>query len=504
MEIQSTKNSRWKRTGHILLPILIALTFLVFTFAYYPFQEKLQFDTDEGLNLMRSMLVTLGHPLYGEVSSDQPPLFNMILAIVFRVAGYDVNAARGLVLLFSTLLVWACAQFLELTWGKLAAVLFLPLIILAPRYLDLSVAVMIGLPAIALAAVSMVFVTLWHKTRNSAWLVLSGCLLALSVLIKLFTGFLAPIFLIGITLSAYFDGKEQRFSWRVLRPALLWSISFSGLGLLLGLALIGPRNVWEIVYPHLMAPTEEYFQDEGFGINLHLQAAVPLILLGMLGAIVTVYRRNWLSLYPLAWAGVAYIMFSFYSPVFYHHQLMVTVPITILAAAAVGDGLLSLTRAMRSSRIFQWDTLFGILAVTGFILVLAYNAPVVDKELLNRPRFRASALEATSGKLRVLDRMSEYSSQTRWIMTDMPMYAFRVHKPVPPILATISQKRLSTGSLTEADILAAMEEYRPEQVMIARFNIPALEEYLQRNYTLIYSPEFFRLFLRNDLAPTSQ
>jgi hypothetical protein len=159
---------------------------------------------------------------------------------------------------------------------------------------------------------------------------------------------------------------------------------------------------------------------------------------------------------------------------------------------------------MRSSRIFQWDTLFGILAVTGFILVLAYNAPVVDKELLNRPRFRASALEATSGKLRVLDRMSEYSSQTRWIMTDMPMYAFRVHKPVPPILATISQKRLSTGSLTEADILAAMEEYRPEQVMIARFNIPALEEYLQRNYTLIYSPEFFRLFLRNDLAPTSQ
>jgi hypothetical protein len=100
--------------------------------------------------------------------------------------------------------------------------------------------------------------------------------------------------------------------------------------------------------------------------------------------------------------------------------------------------------------------------------------------------------------------MSEYSSQTRWIMTDMPMYAFRVHKPVPPILATISQKRLSTGSLTEADILAAMEEYRPEQVMIARFNIPALEEYLQRNYTLIYSPEFFRLFLRNDLAPTSQ
>jgi len=501
MEIQSTKNSWWKQSGHSLLPILIALIFLVFTFSYYPFQEKLQFDTDEGLNLMRSMLVTLGHPLYTEVSSDQPPLFNQVLALVFRVADFDVNAARSLVLLFSTLLVWAGAQFLELTWGKLAAILFLPLIIMVPRYLDLSVAVMIGIPSIALAAVSMLFVTVWHEKKNSIWLVLSGFLLALSVLTKLFTGLLVPIFLIGITLTAYFDRKAGRVSWRILQPALIWSISFAGLGFLLGFMLVGPRNVWEIIYPHLMAPTKEYFQDEGYSINFHLQAAVPLILLGLLGAIVTVYRRNWLTLYPLAWAAVAYAMFSFYSPVFYHHQLMITVPLTILAAAAVGDGILSLVQAVRSSQIFRWETLFGVLAVTGFVLVATYYVPTINKELLNQPRFRASSLDATSGKLRVIDKMNEYRNQTHWIMTDLPMYAFRVHKPVPPILATISQKRLSTGSLTDADILTAMDEYRPEQVLIARFTIPALEDYLQKNYTLIYSPEYFRLFLRNDLAP---
>jgi 4-amino-4-deoxy-L-arabinose transferase-like glycosyltransferase len=504
MEIQSTKNSWWKQAGQILLPILIALIFLVFTFSYYPFQEKLQFDTDEGLNLMRSMLVTLGHPLYTEVSSDQPPLFNQVLALVFRIADFDVNAARGLVLLFSTLLVWAGAQFLELTWGKLAAILFLPLIVMVPRYLDLSVAVMIGVPAIALAATSMVFVTLWHQKRNSTWLVLSGFLLALSVLIKLFTGFLAPIFLIGMTLTAYFEGKEDGFSWRILRPALIWGISFAGLGMVLGAALIGPPNVWEIIYPHIMAPTKEYFQAEGYSINVQLQAAIPLILLGLLGAVVTVYRRNWLALYPLAWAAVAYVMFSFYSPVFYHHQLLITVPLAILAAAAVGDGVLSLLRAMRSSHFFRWETIFGIIAVTGFVLISIQYFPVVDRELLNRPRFRATGLDATSGKLRVIDKMNEYRDQTQWIMTDLPMYAFRIHKPVPPILATISQKRLSTGSLTEADILAAMEKYRPEQVLIARFTIPTLEDYLQRNYTLIYSPEYFRLFLRNDLAPNTQ
>jgi hypothetical protein len=200
---------------------------------------------------------------------------------------------------------------------------------------------------------------------------------------------------------------------------------------------------------------------------------------------------------------VAYVMFSFYSPVFYHHQLLITVPLAMLAAAAVADGIWSLLRAVRSSNVLRFEALWGVIALTSFVLVSFSYFPSLNKELLSRPRFRASSLDASSGKLRVIDKMNEYRDETHWIMTDLPIYAFRVQKPVPPILATISQKRLSTGSLTEADILAAMEEYRPEQVLIARFTLPVLEDYLKKNYTLIYSPEYFRLFLRNDLAPTT-
>ena len=166
MKTQSTNKTWWNTLGDLLLPIAVALIFLVFTFSYFPFREKLQFDTDEGLNLMRSMLVVRGHPLYSEISSDQPPLFTQILALLFRVTGFEVNPARSLVLLFSTLLVWSGAQFLQLTWGKLAAILFLPLVIMVPRYLVLSTAVMIGVPSIALASVSMLFVILWHQKRS--------------------------------------------------------------------------------------------------------------------------------------------------------------------------------------------------------------------------------------------------------------------------------------------------------------------------------------------------
>lgn len=496
------KDFRWSQVRQYLLPILVSLIFLGFTFSYYPFREKLQFDTDEGLNLMRSMLVSMGYRLYSEVSSDQPPLFNHILALVFRIDGPDVYRARLLVLLFSTLLVWSGAQFLQITSGNLAAILFLPLMIMVPRYLNLSVAVMIGLPSIALALTSMLFVAIWHQKRTNVWLALSAFMLALSVLVKLFSGFVAPIFLAGITLSEYFDRANEKPSWKLLRPALIWSVCFIGLGVLLGLGMVGFQNLWLIILPPLTAPAQDMFQSEFFSMNTHLQAAIPLLLLGFLGAGIVIYRRQWLLLYPLAWAITAYALFSIYSPVFYHHQLLITIPMAMLAAAGVGDGISFLLSVRRSSDLKHFQVALGIVTLAGFIWVSAIYAPVLDRELLNRPDIHGSELEATAGKLKVLNAMNEYVDRTNWIVTDVPMFAFRVNRPVPPVLATFSSKRLATGSLTEEDIIAAMQEYQPEQVLMARFEIPALEDYLREHYTLIIEPEFYRLFVRNDLVST--
>jgi 4-amino-4-deoxy-L-arabinose transferase-like glycosyltransferase len=504
MKTQSTNQPVWKAWGNLFLPIVVALLFFAFTFSYYPFREKLQFDSDEGLNLMRSMLVAKGYPLYREVSSDQPPLFNHLLAILFRVTGFEVNPARVFVLLFSTLLVWACSQFLQLTSGNLAAILFLPLVILVPQFLRLSTSVMIGLPSLALAVVSMVFVVFWHENRSRLWLVLSGFALALSVLIKLFTGFVAPIFLIGITAAMYFDGRGGSISWKSFRPALIWSLSFAGLALILGFALVGPQNIAAITSPHMAAPVTEELAGSGYTMNAHLRAAVPLLLLGMFGAAFSLYKRNWLILYPLGWAALAYVLFSFYSPVFYHHQLLITIPATMMAAAAVGEGILYLTHVRSSADLMRVQTLLGAGAVIGFILVSTNYWSALDRDLMNSPRLTDFSLRATSGKLKVLRVMSEYFDQTNWIMTDMPMYAFRVGRPMPPNVATFSSKRLATGSLTEEDILTAMRNYQPEQVLMARFEIPSLEAYLQENYTLILSVEFFRLFLRNDIPITTK
>jgi hypothetical protein len=223
--------------------------------------------------------------------------------------------------------------------------------------------------------------------------------------------------------------------------------------------------------------------------------------LAVFGVLLSIHKRNWLSLYPLAWAVVAYVLFSFYSPVFYHHQLLITVPAAMMAAAAVGEGILSLLRLRRLSDLIRPQTLLGAGALIGFVLVSLNYLPGLDKELMNRPRFTDFSLKASSGRLKVISTMNQYADQTDWIMTDSPMFAFRAHRPVPPSMATFSSKRLATGSLTDEDILTAMREYNPEQVLMARFKIPALEAYVQENYTLILDVEYYRLFLRKDLKP---
>jgi hypothetical protein len=174
-----------------------------------------------------------------------------------------------------------------------------------------------------------------------------------------------------------------------------------------------------------------------------------------------------------------------------------------MVAAAIGDGVLSLFSLRQSSDLIRLRTLFGAVAVIGFVWVFINYFPGLDRELMDQPRLTDFTVRATAGKLKVLRTMNEYVDQTNWIMTDMPMYAFRVHRPVPPSVATFSSKRLATGSLTEEDILTAMREYQPEQVLMARFFIPVLEDYLAENYTLVLSAEFFRLFVRNDLVPVA-
>ena len=140
--------------------------FFIIVFFFYPGRTQFPVSWDEGVELQKSMLVTKGFTLYDEIWSDQPPFVTYILALVFRLFGYRTILAQGLVLLLSAMLLWAIGQILRLIWGLKISLMGMSLTIILPAYLDLSTTVMIGLPSIAFAAVSLWALLEWHNHRK--------------------------------------------------------------------------------------------------------------------------------------------------------------------------------------------------------------------------------------------------------------------------------------------------------------------------------------------------
>ena len=208
----------------LLWHILPPLGYFLFVFRYYPYRNVLWMGIDEGYNLMKALLVNNGYSLYTQIWSDQPPLFTLMLSVIFRIFGYDVNQARAIILLFASLLVWAVVQYVRIGWNGWAAIGAGMMVVLLPTFLELSISVVIGLPAIALASVSLYFLGMWFKQRKYIWLGLSAILLAASVLIKLFTGILAPIFLVCLLWMEIRNTEDKKFSARYFAPVYFWGL----------------------------------------------------------------------------------------------------------------------------------------------------------------------------------------------------------------------------------------------------------------------------------------
>jgi hypothetical protein len=98
------------RLENLVWHLGVPLVFFGVMLVVFPFRATFEMDLDEGVNLMKGMLVVRGYPLYSQIWSDQPPLFTQLLAILFRLVGFEVNAAV-LVLVLSAILLWASRLF---------------------------------------------------------------------------------------------------------------------------------------------------------------------------------------------------------------------------------------------------------------------------------------------------------------------------------------------------------------------------------------------------------
>jgi 4-amino-4-deoxy-L-arabinose transferase-like glycosyltransferase len=483
---------------NLLKEWMIPALYFVGMYLFYPFRNVFLMDFDEGFNLVKAQLLLRGFALYRDVWSDQPPLFTYLLAGILRFIGQNVNIVRGFTLILVCIFIWAFWKILASVWGKWHAAAGILLLFLLPRFTDLSVSVMIGLPAIVFAALSMGALMSWHRQSRYFWLVVSAVLMATSVLIKLFTGFLAPIFVVGILIDGYSKDRDLNHWFKWLRPAFIWGIIFSALFLIPIWTTVTPQNLGQLINDHLTATAlANYENDPRYWLWPQLIDARPILILTVFGGFYTILRKRWLFLYPLAWTVAAFIFLSNHLPVWTHQQLLVTIPAVFLSAVAGGEALSTLWGFLRARPGLDWQMLVGLACALLFGFALAVRFPPVLSAFNDKPTFKSPGFKQTSTEMQFLYQVIRFAPQTHWMVTDLPIYAFYARVPIPPNLAVFSMKRLTTGQLTEESIIETMQVYQPEQVLLGRqgVDLPLVRQYVKENYELFFSKHETELYV---------
>ena len=224
-------------------------------------------------------------------------------------------------------------------------------------------------------------------------------------------------------------------------------------GAALILALGGRDALPQLFEPHLAARAAPLLQRfNAAGVLVTGRIEWPLTLLAWPSFGWMLWRaRGALLIFP-AWGLTALIALLDHAPVWYHHQLLLSVPY----APAIGVCLAGLARgggaqAPRRRRIERSLGYGGIAAIASLAVYRVFLTPAGPQ-----PDPRESIVAAVRAHLGV---------QGVALTTD-PMYAFRAGAAAPPALAVLSLKRVATDPELSATIEATFADHPPEVVAL--------------------------------------
>ena len=464
--------------------LFIPIIFLLFMFLQNPFVEAGDYDYDEGINLMKTALYEQHYTLYDDIWSDQPPLFTVLLSGWFDLVGESPTTARVLIALFSALLLWSFYLTVHGATSAFAAISATLLLVLSQFYLRLSSAVMIGLPALALAVTAIAFLV---RGRQRFWaLIIAGLLMALALETKLFVVVLFPAIGLHLLVANAAKGTTLSFGQRVVR-LLCWlvvaTVAFLGLSL-----YFDALNIDMLLKPHFAEQTRTQtlftIGSQEFIADFFKQQPVYLIV-AAIGVLFAYWQRRRAVVLPLAWFLTVALAFIFHRPLWYHHIMLLTIPMAWLCAFSLQAwGNLFDHLAGTTTRQRLWRTaLLSTTAVALCAAILNYpsplNARLDEQAKLYRPLYIWEMVQ----KLQ-----TDAQAEQGFVFTDRPFYAFQAGLPVTPPIAAISRKRMQSGILTHEDMLNALTKYKPEYVILQRFSdedySAAVMDEIHRHYEL--------------------
>ncbi|MEM7773431.1 MAG: glycosyltransferase family 39 protein [Cyanobacteria bacterium P01_A01_bin.37] len=517
-----------------LIDAIIPLVYIIGVLTLMPLRTQFEFDTDEGLNLMKAVLVGEGYTLYRDIWNDQPPLFTVLLSAGFTVFGQSILVARLLVLAFGSLLVYCFHRLLRLSVGLIPAIAGTLLLISSYEFIRLSSSVMIGIPSLALALLSLVLMVQYqHGYRpkfqhqmpkgdrpnyHSLWLYASGFCFAASLQTKLITVVLIPLFclhlltpkLLGInpfpfqSITSVLQGNLNALKRNTFIPtpdhyrdALVWllclGISFGIMGLSLHYF-----HLDQVVTTHLQSRQGiEDFERRSVSLSHLIHETVThdwrIYGLAGFGSAVALVGRHRRAMIPGLWLLTVFLVFIDHQPIWYHYGPLLLIPFCWLAAYSMIplvrflEGITTQTmrtnsRANSTNRLQQ--IAFWLVGYIGLLSIAIVGMEVAGAIAALRPYANP---EGPSARMELVQAIQREGEDTQWLFTDTPLYGFYAKVTVPPELVVFSKKRRLTGQLTNEMILELMQSYAPKQILFTRFTREIVEQksiahYLNQHY----------------------
>ena len=432
-------------------------------------KSAFEFDPDEGTNLVKTKLYLEGYSLYQQIWSDQPPFFTVLLALWFKIFGPSAYSGRILVLIFSIILVWGLFQTIRKRSNNFIALIACALLILSPDFIRLSGSIMVGLPSLAFAVLSLYCAVRYSDSGQKVLLLLSAAFMALSLSTKLSGFLLIPSVL--LELSGRACEKQKAFPGFKLPfvPLLLWLISGLFIYLFLTAAFFYPDSSLfseQLLNPHLAKQNLAY---PDFTLIFKMLAQdYDIFLLAVIAVATNLRPKNRPAIIlPAAWMGIAALALIVHRPFWYHHYPLVFLPACWLAAIASGQ-LLMKTKIKKTKTVLYY-------VISGLIILAAVRIPLKFIDVCLSLKQRPAGQEKI-----ILDLISKFKKDSRWIFTDLPIFAFNSNMLVPAEAAVLTDKRIPTAELTAA----VLKKYNPGLILLGRFNSydPRMISVIQKDY----------------------
>lgn len=197
--------------------------------------------------------------------------------------------------------------------------------------------------------------------------------------------------------------------------------------------------------------------------------------------------RNHSAILPLFWLALTVLVLSQHRPWWAYYYVHNALPLCWCAGIGIATAIEQ--AKLRSSRTLAASLCLFALAAAGWMSARVY---------LEEKSVRGSARLSSCLVLKEIER---YRPFTTFMFCDQPIYSFHAQIPMPPHLAVISLKRLWSGDMTNARLIAELQTAKPGLILISNSGLEVpYQSLLNREYRLVYRDAANRLYAHETIA----